>query len=254
MAPSRFVANQVVNRFLAQVESAVRTAGAAGHSGVRITVEPHPGPVRPRVAPAEDPRPSGATRTGRQTPPPDPRKRHPSGHHRFDTFEVGPSNLMAYAAAAEVASAPGGKYNPLFIYGASGLGKTHLLLAVAQRAREHRPDLTVRYCTSEKFVQEFIQAVRKGRMEAFRSRFREVDLLIVDDFQFLQGKEQTLEEFFWTLDGLLPAGQARGARLRPPSPGPGCGRRSHPQSHLRGPRRRDRRTLLPTPGWPSWPP
>lgn len=202
VAPSRFVANQVVNRFQAQVESAVRTAGAGGQSGVRVTVEPHPGAGRSR--PPEIPAPTAPRPP--DTRPADPKRRHPSGHHRFDTFEVGPSNLMAYAAAAEVAADPGGKYNPLFIYGASGLGKTHLLLSVAQRARERRPDLTVRYCTSEKFVQEFIQSVKKGRMEAFRARFREPDVLILDDFQFLQGKEQTLEEFFWTLDSLHQRG------------------------------------------------
>ena len=91
--------------------------------------------------------------------------------------------------------------------GPRGLGKTHLLLAVAQRARERLPDLTIRYCTSEKFVQEFIHSVKRGRMEVFRARFREVDVLILDDFQFLQGKEQTLEEFFWTLDSLHQRGR-----------------------------------------------
>ena len=204
VAPSRFVANQVVSRFLTQVESAVRTAGADRRSGVRVTVNPEAPPSRPRPPrPAERPTPASPERAR----PTGARARHPSNHHRFDNFEVGSSNLMAQAAAASVAEKPGRNYNPLFIYGASGLGKTHLLLAIAQRAREHRPDVTVHYCTSERFVQEFIQSVRTGRMEAFRRRFREVDILILDDFQFLQGKEQTLEEFFWTLDSLHQAGK-----------------------------------------------
>jgi chromosomal replication initiator protein len=120
---------------------------------------------------------------------------------------VDSSNLFAYAAASSVADHPGENYNPLFIYGGSGLGKTHLLLAVAQGAHQYHRGLTVRYCTSEGFVQEFIRSVSKRKMEAFRRRFRAVDMLIMDDFQFLQGKEQSLEEFFWTLDSLQTAGK-----------------------------------------------
>ncbi len=199
VAPSRFVANQVASRFLAEVESAVRTAGAAGPSGIRVTFDPNsatrpppPGPSKRRL-PTREAKPS-------------PRSRHPTSHHRFDNFEVGTSSLLAHAAATSVAEKPGRHYNPLFIYGASGLGKTHLLLALAHRAKENQPDLRVRYCTSERFVQEFIESVTKRRMQPFRRRFREVDMLILDDFQFLRGKEQTLEEFYWTLDCLLQGG------------------------------------------------
>ncbi len=200
VAPSQFVANQVVSRFLAEVESAVRTAGAASRSDIRVTVNSN---HRGHPSPTTDHRPpTGSVKS----PPPTRPPRHPSTHHRFDNFEVGPSNLLAHAASTSVAENPGESYNPLFIYGASGLGKTHLLLAIVHRARERRPDLTVRYCTSERFVQEFIRSVSKRRMEKFRSRYRQVDLLVVDDFQFLQGKAQTLEEFFWTLDSLQQKG------------------------------------------------
>ncbi len=200
VAPSRFVANQVAGRFLSEVKSAVRTAGAADPSGIRVTVDPNPAPPCP--APAITPLPAAQPRSQ-----PRRRPRHPSTHHRFDNFKVGSSNLLAHAAATSVAESPGARYNPLYIYGASGLGKTHLLLALAQRAKEHRADLLVRYSTSERFVQEFIECVSKRQMHSFRRRFREVDMLILDDFQFLQGKEQTLEEFYWTLDCLHQGGK-----------------------------------------------
>ena len=216
-APSRFVASQVNNRFLPQVESAAKTAGAGQTCRVRVTVQP----LAPAPREGETLRPrAGGSKS--QPSPPDPyppsapadqpgttgsRGRHPSNHYRFDNFEVDSSNLFAYAAASSVAENPGDLYNPLFIYGGSGLGKTHLLLAITHRARRRLPGLTVRYCTSESFVQEFIRSVGKRQMEAFRRRFREVDMLIIDDFQFLQGKEQSLEEFFWTFDSLHNRGR-----------------------------------------------
>ena len=202
-APSRFVANQVVSRFLSQVESAARTAGAAASARIRVTVNPN------REKPtSQPPTPTGpASRPPQKPDRPSPSLRHPANHHRFDNFEVGSSNFFAYAAATSVAESPGHRYNPLFIYGASGLGKTHLLLSIAHGARQARPTMAVHYCTSEKFVQEFIQCVGKRRMQAFRRRFREVDMLLLDDFQFLEGKEQTLEEFYWTFDSLHQAGK-----------------------------------------------
>ena len=202
IAPSQFVANQIVNRFLTEVESAVRTAGAVGPFGIRVTVGPNSVHRQPSAA-----QPMRTLANGKAKPPPRSRSRHPTSHHRFDNFQVGSSNLLAHAAATSVAENPGRHYNPLFIYGASGLGKTHLLLALSHRAKEQRPDLRVRYCTSERFVQAFIESVVRRRMHSFRRRFREVDLLILDDFQFLQGKEQTLEEFFWTLDCLHQGGK-----------------------------------------------
>ena len=204
-APSRFVASQVSNRFLSQVESAAKTAGAGQACRVRVTVKP----LAPLRRQGESLR-HGVDRSSPSVPPdkpglPESRLRHPSNHYRFENFEVGSSNLFPYAAASSVADKPGALYNPLFIYGGSGLGKTHLLLAIAYRSRQ-RPGLTVRYCSSESFVQEFIRSVGKRDMDAFRRRYREIDMLIIDDFQFLQGKKQSLEEFFWTFDSLHQSG------------------------------------------------
>ncbi len=204
-APSRFVANQVATRFLSEVENAARTAGKGTSSlEVRVTVNQTrstspsrssngvPAPVS-SLPEEKAPRLRGA--------------RHPSNHHRLDNFVVGPSNYFAHAVASVVAEEPGGNYNPLFIYASSGLGKSHLLHAIANHARKRHPHLEVRYCTSENFVQEFIQCVSRGKMDKFRRRFRQVDMLLLDDFQFLEGKEQTLEEFFWTFNSLHQQGK-----------------------------------------------
>ena len=200
-APSRFVANQVKTRFLREVEEAVRSAGAGTSPlGVRVTVN------KTDAVGSPNGRAAGAPVRAPEKPPESPAKRHPSNYHRFDTFEVGPSNRFAHAAAWSVAEDPG-IYNPLFIYGASGVGKSHLLYAIANHARKRHPSLVIRYCTSEAFVQSFIQCVGRRQMEDFRRRFRQVDMLLLDDFQFLEGKEQTLEEFFWTFNSLHQDGK-----------------------------------------------
>lgn len=200
-APSRFVATQVKTRFMREVEEAARSAGAGTSPlGVRVTVN-KTGPVQPSNG-----RTVSAPARSAKKPPQAPSKRHPSNFHRFDTFEVGPSNRFAHAAAWTVAEDPGA-YNPLFIYGASGVGKSHLLYAIANHARMHHPSLVIRYCTSEAFVQHFIQSVGRRQMDDFRRRFRQVDMLLLDDFQFLEGKEQTLEEFFWTFNSLHQDGK-----------------------------------------------
>lgn len=122
--------------------------------------------------------------------------------YSFDTFIVGPSNRFAHAAAFAVAEAPGKAYNPLFIYGDSGLGKTHLLHAVGHYAQRLFPNLLVKYVNSEEFTNDFINALDSKNPGAFQRRYREVDLLLIDDIQFLQGKEATVEEFFHTFNTL----------------------------------------------------
>ncbi|CAN5872596.1 chromosomal replication initiator protein DnaA [soil metagenome] len=129
------------------------------------------------------------------------------GRYRFDSFVVGPSNRFAYAAAMAVAEKPGTNYNPHFIYGAAGLGKTHLLNAVGHHALELYPDLSVRYVTSENFLNEFIDCIRRKRVDDFKHRFRTVDVLLLDDVQFFEGKEQILEEFFHTFNNLYESGK-----------------------------------------------
>src|SRR6476659_9082312 len=120
----------------------------------------------------------------------------------FDTFVIGSSNRFAHAAAVAVAEAPAKAYNPLFIYGDSGLGKTHLLHAIGHYAQNLYPSVRVRYVNSEEFTNDFINSISEGKAGAFQRRYREVDVLLIDDIQFLQGKEQTMEEFFHTFNTL----------------------------------------------------
>ena len=122
--------------------------------------------------------------------------------YTFDTFVIGASNRFAHAAAVAVAEAPAKAYNPLFIYGDSGLGKTHLLHAIGHYARNLFPHVKVRYVNSEEFTNDFINSIRDDKAANFQRRYRDVDVLLIDDIQFLQGKVQTQEEFFHTFNTL----------------------------------------------------
>ncbi|MFT4122992.1 MAG: chromosomal replication initiator protein DnaA [Microbacteriaceae bacterium] len=125
-----------------------------------------------------------------------------STKYNFDTFVIGASNRFAHAAAVAVAEAPAKAYNPLFIYGESGLGKTHLLHAIGHYAESLYPGIRVRYVSSEEFTNDFINSIANNRAAAFNSRYREIDILLVDDIQFLQGKDSTQEAFFHTFNTL----------------------------------------------------
>ena len=120
----------------------------------------------------------------------------------FDNFVVGPSNRFAEAAAEAVAKDPGRSYNPLFIYGGVGLGKTHLLHSIGHRISQTRPSAKVTYVPSEHFINEFIDALRFERMKEFRAKYRNLDCLLIDDIQFLMGKDSSQEEFFYTFNSL----------------------------------------------------
>ena len=194
-------------RIAVMVEESPVSDGEAQPSRQPDQAPEHP---RDRDVPDEDrPRPE------RRPSPFDDRERpHAHGHrtpaeqpllnpkYLFETFVIGSSNRFAHAAAVAVAEAPAKAYNPLFIYGDSGLGKTHLLHAIGHYAFSLYPGVRVRYVNSEEFTNDFINSIGEGKAGAFQRRYREVDVLLIDDIQFLQGKEQTMEEFFHTFNTL----------------------------------------------------
>lgn len=143
---------------------------------------------------------SGNRSSSSSTPAAEPARLNP--RYLFETFVIGSSNRFAHAAAVAVAEAPAKAYNPLFIYGDSGLGKTHLLHAIGHYAYNLYPGVRVKYVNSEEFTNDFINSIRDEKAGAFQRRHRDVDFLLIDDIQFLQGKEQTMEEFFHTFNTL----------------------------------------------------
>ena len=199
VVPSEFTRDWIESNFLGLIGAAVRDILGDDRSVVL------------RVVKGSEPAPDDRTDTKDVVPmvqrfPGRPESGGFNAKYTFDSFVIGSSNRFAHAAALAVAEAPAQAYNPLFIYGGTGLGKTHLLQAVAQYVAEHSSDLSVRYVTSEAFVNDFINSLRDKRTESFKQRYRAYDVLLIDDVQFLEGKERFQEEFFHTFNSLYEAG------------------------------------------------
>ncbi len=202
VAPNRFNATWVEDNYTHQLNEIAASVWA---EPLEISIEVAPAPPVPVAT--DEPAPFQATFN--TTPPGDggfPVTTNLVARYSFENFVVGQSNRFAHAAAQAVAEQPGRHYNPLFIYASAGLGKTHLLHAVGQHRLELDPTATVRYVTSEAFFNDFINSIRRKRMENFKDRYRKVNLLLLDDVQFFEGKEQVLEEFFHTFNSLYEAG------------------------------------------------
>jgi chromosomal replication initiator protein len=199
IAPSEFHLRWVQDKHGEQLESAYqRVFGDEATPAFRVRETTETGSAE------EEPAPSRPTAAKLETSGPDTNLIQ---RYRFESFVVGQSNRFAWAAAMAVAEQPGAHYNPLFIYGGAGLGKTHLLNAVGHQALEMYPDLEVRYVSSENFLNDFIDCIRHKRPDDFKHRYRTSDILLLDDVQFFEGKEQILEEFFHTFNSLYESGK-----------------------------------------------
>lgn len=205
-APNTFVVNTLQQRFASEVEKALSEV-AGRRMKVQFDISHRSGDAAPTPAPKR-PRPviEKPVNVNRQ------HELSPSvgnllPHLTFDTYVVGGSNRMAHAAAGAIAERPGTQYNPFFVHGGVGLGKTHLLHAIGHKALELNPELQILYVSSEMFTNEVINAIRHQRMDEFRDRYRTIDILMVDDIQFIAGKESTQEEFFHTFNALQQSGK-----------------------------------------------
>ncbi len=204
VAPTDFHYRWVGDRYLPALQEA-----AMDTLGLEVELSVVPTIVEPL---SEQPSSLGSRQVSLPIDPATPTRSHINDprlvpKYTFDNFVVGQSNRFSHAAALAVAEQPGSHYNPLFIYANAGLGKTHLLHAVGHHRIELDPMAVVRYVSSEQFFNEFINGIRRKRMAEFKDRYRTIDVLLLDDVQFFEGKEQILEEFFHTFNSLYEAGK-----------------------------------------------
>ena len=188
-APNDFVREQVQAQYLDMIRDFFAAHGVA-RDAVVIGVGSRPRQIQPKTTQARQGSAIGL-----------------DDRYRFASFVLGNSNELAFAAASQVAQNPGTVYNPLLLYGSTGLGKTHLLHAAGHQIAEDNPGARVEYLHSEKFVSEMIQALRRDGIDAFKRRYRSVDTLLIDDIQFFAGKDRSQEEFFHTFNSLLESRQ-----------------------------------------------
>lgn len=202
LAPNRFVVDWVRERFLErigevveQTEPGVRVSLEVGTQGVPAPERRAPESSAPAPVAAAAPRPRAAS-FGRLNP-----------DYTFDTHVVGKSNQLARAAAKQVGENPAAAYNPLFIYGATGLGKTHLMQAAGNLIRQRLPEAAIAFIQAERFVADMVKALQHNAISEFKKIYRNVDALLIDDIQFFVGKERSQEEFFYTFNALLEGGR-----------------------------------------------
>jgi len=207
LAPSAYVRDRILSRYLPLVTEALHDANE-GHRSVEIDVEtadtePPDTPAHDADQPTttvEDAREEYAPATGNRSQLIDEAGLNP--RYTFETFVKGASNQFALAAALRVAETPARSYNPLFIYGSAGLGKTHLLHAIGHYVHSNYQHHEVRYVSTETFMNEYVDAIRQNTTNSLRRRYRDIDVLLIDDIQFIAGKEGLQEEFFHTFNSL----------------------------------------------------
>ena len=197
--PNPLAKDRIEGRYLGLVRDALEEAGAP-HTQLRLQIDKINAPSPWLATPSSD-----GSSTGdhpQAVPPPRTDGTNLNPRYTFDNFVIGASNRFAHAASQSVAEMPARKFNPLFIYGDAGLGKTHLLQAIASYVNDNYVMHRVRYVTSETFLNEFIDSMRSDSRDAFKRRYRDIDILLVDDVQFFEGKHETVEEFFHTFNHL----------------------------------------------------
>jgi chromosomal replication initiator protein len=199
-APNPYTLDTVRDRYLARIEAVMEQL--TGHA---LTVRLDVGSNSPRPATAAKPAAPTAPAVHEPAAASFPHNLDP--HYTFETFVEGKSNQLGKAAAMQVAMNPGRAYNPLLLYGGTGLGKTHLMHAAGNLIRQQNPGRKVLYLRSEQFVGSMIEALRTKSMDQFKQRFRSVDALLIDDIQFFAGKDTTQEEFFHTFNALFESKQ-----------------------------------------------